>query len=387
MQTHHRRRLVRAALVAVLIVLVVAMAGLTGVGWYYSDQLLDPAKARPGFPDTALGGAEDGGTPVVLLAASANASRAGEWGLIWPDGAARVGAVVRDSDGRVERRLLDGTAPPAGTRVRLDPGMWRGDPRTAVGLDFQDVTVPTELGPAPAWYVPAPADQPGSTWAITVHGRGGSRLEALRVLPTLHRLGLPVLDLTYRNDEGAPRSPDGLLHLGDTEWRDVASAIRYALDHGARRVALCGWSMGGAVVEQVLARSELAGSVTAVVLDAPVSSWSETLRQQARNRNVPTALVPVAMAVSGWRGGIDFDRMELVDDPPVARPPTLLVHGDVDGTVPVTESRELAAAADRLHWPIRYLEVTGAEHTAAWNVDPARYEAALSGFLSGLVTR
>jgi uncharacterized protein len=397
MRTDRRRHRVRAAVIAVLTVLVLATAALGGIGWYYSDQLLDPAKARPGFPDTALGGAVDGGTPVVLLADSANATRPGEWGLIWRGGAARVGPVVRDAGGRVERRLLDGTAPPAGTRVRLDPGVWASDPRGAVGLDFSDVAVPTELGPAPAWYVPAAGppvtatqaagDRPGTTWVVTVHGRGGSRLEALRVLPALHRLGLPVLDISYRNDEGAPRSPDGLLHLGDSEWRDADAAVRYALDHGARRVVLYGWSMGGAVVEQVLARSELAGSVAAVVLDAPVSSWSQTLRLQARNRGLPTALTPVAMAVSGWRGDIDWGRMELAETPPAARPPTLLIHGGADTTVPVAESRQLAAAAGRLHWPIRYLEVPGAEHTAAWNVDPAGYEATLSDFLGNLMTR
>jgi dienelactone hydrolase len=372
----------RIVLAVVLTVLVVTAAGLLGVGWYYSDQLLDPAKARPGFPDTALGGADESGTPVVVLAASANAARPGEWGLIWRDGGARVGEVVRDSGDRVERRLLDGGAPPPGTRVRLDPGLWRGDPRTALGLDFQDVAVPTELGPAPAWYLPPPSGQPGGTWAITVHGRGGSRLEPLRALPTLHRLGLPVLDITYRNDEGAPRSPDGLLHLGDSEWRDVAAAVRYARDRGAGRVVLYGWSMGGELVEQFVGRSELAGSVSAVVLDAPVSGWRRTLDLQARNRGLPEALTPVAMAVSGWRAGIDFDRMELLDHPPEHRPPMLLVHGAADSTVPVRESRDLAAAADRLRWPIRYVEVPAAEHTAAWNVDRARYERELADFLT-----
>ena len=49
-----RRHPVRVALAVVLVVLVVTAGGAAGIGWYYSDQLLDPAKARPGFPALGL---------------------------------------------------------------------------------------------------------------------------------------------------------------------------------------------------------------------------------------------------------------------------------------------------------------------------------------------
>ena len=55
------------------------------------------------------------------------------------------------------------------------------------------------------------------------------------VLPFLHRQRLPVLDLAYRGDLGAPRPPDGVGHLGGTEWRDVDAAIRYAVRYGAEQ--------------------------------------------------------------------------------------------------------------------------------------------------------
>lgn len=370
-----KRRRLRVALIALAVVSVLLSGGLLGFGWYYSGELLEPENARPGYRDTVTSSA----LGTVSLAESRVTVLPGTWGLVWPGGGAKIGQVTQRSEGTVVRELR-GEAPADGTRVRMETSVWSTDPGTAHDLAYTDVRIPTELGDAPAWFVPAMS----STWVIAVHGRGGTRAEALRVMPALHTLGLPVLAITYRNDEGAPRSPDGLYHLGDTEWRDLEAAVRYAAQHGARDVVLYGWSMGGAIVGQFLARSSDAGAVTAVVLDAPVVSWTETLRLQSRNRGVPEQLVPVAELVSDWRAGLDFDRFDLRDNPPARKPPTLLFHGDADGTVPVQSSRDLVAAADDLGWPLRYVEVPGAEHAAAWNVDAQAYERALIDFLGSI---
>ncbi|XVV04576.1 alpha/beta hydrolase family protein [Actinosynnema sp. CA-248983] len=370
-----RRRRWRFAAVVFVVLLLLVTGGLVGVGWYYSGQLLEPDQARPGYPDTVTGV----GDGTVSLAESRVSALPGTWGLVWPDGAAKVGKVTGRSDGAVTREL-EGSAPPVGTKVRVETAVWTSDPRSAHGLHYRDVNVRTELGDAPAWLVPGTS----STWVIAVHGRGGSRAEALRVVPALHEAGLPVLAVTYRNDVGAPASPDGLFHLGDTEWRDVEAAVRYATEHGARDVVLYGWSMGGAIVGQFLGRSGEADEVVAVVLDAPVTNWTRTLELQSRNRGVPTQLVPIAELVSDWRVDLEFERFDLVSHPPAHKPRTLLFHGGADGTVPVGASRDLAAASHALGWPMRYVEVPAAEHTAAWNVDPEEYERTLTEFVGSL---
>ncbi|MEJ2855185.1 MULTISPECIES: alpha/beta hydrolase family protein [unclassified Saccharothrix] len=370
-----RRRRLRIAVLVVVVLFLLVSGGLIGVGWYYSGQLLEPAQARPGYPETVTGT----GDGTVSLAESRVSVLPGTWGLVWPDGAARVGGITDRSNGTVTRELV-GAAPPVGAKVRLETAVWTGDPKAALGLEYRDVVVRTELGDAPAWLVPGTS----STWVVAVHGRGGSRTEALRVVPALHGVGLPVLAVTYRNDAGAPPSPDGLFHLGDTEWRDVEAAVRYALEHGARDVVLYGWSMGGAIVGQFLGRSAEADEVVAVVLDAPVTNWTRTLELQSRNRGVPTQLVPVAELVSDWRADLEFERFDLVEHPPAHKPRTLLFHGGADGTVPVSTSRDLAAASHRLGWPMRYVEVPAADHTSAWNVDPAAYERTVTEFVGSL---
>jgi len=264
----------------------------------------------------------------------------------------------------------------------LDAAAFEPDP-AAVGLAFDEVTVSTPLGPCPAWQVPG-AD--GDTWAVLVHGRGGPRREALRVLPALHRLGLSALVVSYRNDPEAPASPDGRYHLGDTEWLDVEAAMAHAVAAGARRFVLVGWSMGAAIIGALLSRSALADRVAALVWDAPLVDWRATLRQQARVRHLPPALTEITTRVAGRRIGMDFDRFDLRAHPPTVRPPTLLVHTTGDSAVPVQPSRALAAVAPELGWPMTYLEVPHAEHTAAWNADPAAYEDAVTRFLARWLT-
>ncbi|MFP5069335.1 alpha/beta hydrolase family protein [Pseudonocardia nantongensis] len=264
----------------------------------------------------------------------------------------------------------------------VDAGPFDPDPG-ARGLAFDDVAVPTALGPAPAWHVPPAGGS--DIWALCVHGRGGTRREALRILPALHVAGLHQLVLSYRGDGAAPPSPDGRSHLGDTEWHDVAAAARYAYERGARRPVLVGWSMGVVLGGALLDRAPEAAGVAAVVWDAPLLDWRRTLRRQARSRGLPPSLARVAAVLTERRIGTDLDRFDLARRPPAARPPTLPLHSDGDTAVPVSLSRELAAAAPGAGWPMTYREFAGTEHTGSWNADPEGYERAVTGFLRSVL--
>ncbi|WP_308257987.1 alpha/beta hydrolase family protein [Pseudonocardia lacus] len=348
---------------------------VAGIGWLYSSILLDPT-ARPVYPERVLAADRES----VTLVANRLTRQPGIWGLRWADGLAALGPVVRDDRRSVVRELRGGPVPPVGTEAVLDTGPYDPDPG-AVGLEFEAVEVPGPLGAYPGWFVPG-GDRP---WVVLVHGRGGTLREGLRILPALHRRGHPALLISYRNDEGAPPSPDGFYHLGDTEWTDLEAAVGYARGRGADRVVLMGWSMGAAITGAFLDRSPAAACVAALVWDAPLVDWRATLRQQARNRRLPAQLSPLAGAVTERRIGIDFDRFDLRRRPPAVRPPTLVVHSTIDTAVPLSSSRALAAEAPRLDWPMRLVEVPDVEHTGSWNADPAGYERTVTGFLDDVL--
>ena len=269
---------------------------------------------------------------------------------------------------------------------------WAGTPETAHGLPTEEVTVESPVGHMPAWLVrpePALGAAAGNehTWAILIHGHGSARGEALRVIPLLHRLGLTSLAITYRNDVGAPASADRMHHLGSAEWEDTEAAIDYAVAHGARRIVLVGWSMGGGIALRTSVRSAHRERIAALVLDSPAVDWQDILIYHATALKAPAKMRELALWMMTSSIGARLVRLReplaLHEMTPAYYTrhlihPTLLFHALDDETVPPEPSRQLAAMRPDL---IEFVPVEGASHTREWNRDPVRYERRLVDYL------
>lgn len=374
-------RTVTAAASAFTAVLAAGAAGVA-VGRMASDAALKAAPGRPLPTEPRLTVHATTGDRLVLTRALASL-RPGTYGLAGDGSHAVVGPVLEaaapSADTVVRRleRVTHGTLEP-GDQVWLTPNLYVGNPGAALGLDHADIDVPGELGPLPAWFVPGVRD----TWVIAVHGLGTTREHPMNVMGFLHGLRFSVLALAYRGDLGAPRPPDGLNHLGETEWRDLDAAIRYAVRYGARRVVLYGWSTGAAMALRAAARSPLRDHVSGLVLDSPVLNWEATLRALAAARGTPDLLLPLAVRAAQGRAGLRADRLTDAADPARLSVPTLLIHGPDDVVAPWEFSRRLAAErADR----VALHTVREAPHGAMWNADPKEYEETVRRFLTPLM--
>jgi acetyl esterase/lipase len=190
--------------------------------------------------------------------------------------------------------------------------------------------------------------------------------------------GAPLLLISYRNDLGAPESPDGLYHLGETEWLDVQAGVRYALAHGARRVVLVGYSMGGELITQFMQRSRLSNDVSALVLDAPVLDWRSLIEFNSEQIGLPGFLgMPVEWMIDA-RVNPDWDSLDALQHPEDFHLPILLFHSTEDELVPISTSDDFAAELPR--W-VTYYRVPIVGHTESWNLNPHLYDRRLSRFL------
>jgi uncharacterized protein len=386
-QASQRRRR-RWPIVAVASLVVAAAVFYLGGGWYFSNYLYQHAlsgaakrAAKPSYNLTVT--AVTAGTVTLRVPADpGQLLTPGVWGLQWPTGYGQLTSIVGHGEGTVTRdfRQLAGAPLAAGTRVALDNKALPNNPSAALHLAVHDVAYPGPLGSYPAWFVPGP----GHTWAILLHGNSMDRLDTIKTVPTLHRLGLPVLMISYRNDTAAPRDPSGMLRYGQSEWQDLSAAVGYALAHGAHSVVLVGYSMGGAIAASFLERSPLAAQVAGVILDSPMLDFSRAVDLGASQQQlplvglaVPRSLTNVAKWMAGYRYGVDWSSLDYLKGAARIQAPILLFQGTADHTVPAATSDALARTAR----DVTYVRVSGADHLDCWNLDPARYDTAVQTFV------
>jgi pimeloyl-ACP methyl ester carboxylesterase len=232
---------------------------------------------------------------------------------------------------------------------------------------------------------------------LLLHGWSGSIApDLVELAPFLCRTA-SVLGLDFR---GHGASDDGPTTFGVLEIEDVAGAITWLGERGVTRVALVGSSMGGVTAlaaVAVLGDGRLAAAdadpdapaasieaprprIVAVVADAVTPELSLVVGRQARipfgRRLAERAFGRMGRIVGGDpRDTQPIRSVTLIEDVPL-----LLIHGDADPLVPIRDANRLAAAAPP---GTRHLVIAGAGHAAGHAVDPATYEATVTGHLRG----
>jgi uncharacterized protein len=326
----------------------------------------------------------------VTLSATADTRTPGRYTLWFSDdtGRLRIGGILSSDGETVTRELLAVDTGTLLTPARARFSGWFYQHPAELRLPCDDVDIDTAVGVAPAWLIPAAADS--GDWVIQVHGRGVTRAECIRAVPVFHRAGYTSLLISYRNDGVAPDSEDRRYALGGTEWRDVEAAIAFAVDRGAKRIVLMGWSMGGATSLQVSMLSAHTALLRGLVLESPVVDWRTVLDFQAAQSRVPRPVRLASLALLGSRWGkpltgqaqpIDLDSLNIVTRASELSVPTLLMHSADDGYVPPDASRQLAQRRPDL---VTYEEFTVARHAKLWNYDEQRFERVIGEWLAAL---
>jgi pimeloyl-ACP methyl ester carboxylesterase len=375
-----------------IVLIVFALLFYGGGGWYFSSQLGDDAfvvSAAEGTTFDIEVDAISADTITLVVPADSDPDLNGPVviGFEHEGGRLRLGTVIADlTDGNVDivtRRydVIHGPPPEVGDRGDLDPWLYAEDPWFLLDTPFR-VTYESELGAMDALYVSGRTD----TWVILVHGKGATERETFRMMNAVGTH--PMLAINYRNDPDQPADPSGYYRYGASEWKDVEGAVKYALEQGAENVILAGFSTGAALNLSFMYRSQLAGEVIGLIFDAPNVDFGRTVDYGASQRSlpligvqVPQSLTTMAKLIGSMRFDVDWSELDYLDDIDRIDVPILVFHGTGDTTVPVDVSERLAAERRDL---VTFLSFEGAEHVQSWNMDPARYDAAMRRFLDAL---
>lgn len=212
----------------------------------------------------------------------------------------------------------------------------QGPTASAAGLlGVEDVRLASGDGETlQAWYSPA---RPGKPTILYFHGNGGEITDRTERFAAYQAQGFGVFFLSYRGYGASTGSPTekGLVD-------DAGAAYDWLMARGvaADEVMLVGESLGSGVAVQLAAGRK----VRALALEAPFASAA----------NVAAAAywwLPVRLLMKD-----KFDSSALIDK---VKAPILVIHGDLDGVVPLSEGQALFARANE---PKEMVVIPGGNH-------------------------
>jgi alpha-beta hydrolase superfamily lysophospholipase len=384
-----RRRTLKVFLWALLALVALALVAAVAVGWVMSNRFLVP-KPYSLMAEFEIAAVDDdnpgnGGVIVTLPVAEeptqfSDVAKEGIYNLLWQGGHGRLGGVLNNDGRQVVRRVVDivGEPPRAGDPARLDVTVFRRDPLSDHGIEFEELELDGPSGKLRAWWM----DDGGKRAVLALHGRRRADLtETLRIMPTLRRSGWAVLALAYRNHDRSDPGPDGLFHYGHSEVEDALAGVAELERRGVEEVVLYGFSMGGAVALEALKRWPAEGPrLQGVILDSPLLDPRTVIAKGARDSGLPRAelLTDLALWVARLRTGVDWSNLDQRRAAAAIDVPLLLIAGTADHTIPIALVDEFAALVEA---PIEYLRLEGVDHVEGWNRDRPRYEQAVERFL------
>lgn len=246
----------------------------------------------------------------------------------------------------------------------------------------QDVSITTPDAETLRGWLVRPA-QPNGDAVLLLHGLGDNRLGMTGYAQLLLGHGFMVLlpDSRAHGLSGGTIATYGLIERGDIrEWVDLLRT-----EAGAHCVYGMGESMGAA---QLLQSLPAGAPFCAVVAESAFANFREIAYDRMGQpfhlgpwvgRTVLRPLVEIAFLRARWKYGLDMEQVSPESAVAETNVPVLLIHGQIDGNIPVRHSRRIHALAPQtVLW-----EVPGADHCGAIAAAPREFQNRLLDWFGG----
>jgi pimeloyl-ACP methyl ester carboxylesterase len=273
-----------------------------------------------------------------------------------------------------------------------DPGEL---PPPAGPREFRAFTFQASRGPGPALHLPAweiPGDRPSGPIIICTPGWGDSKVG---VLPRLGAFLPHASHVIAWDPAGLGESPAGSqCNLGtEADVEALCELARTCVSPHApspkpQALILFGWSLGAGVSLVAATRLAREGMTPlGVIAEAPyreaktpVVNFLESVRLPYRAA-APFAMAWLGLHLRGTMNWKSFDRARFAPDLPC---PLLVLHGTLDAICPITDGRQIAAAARRS----LFVSIEGAGHNDLWTDERHRpqCERAVADFVHAVTS-
>jgi len=210
---------------------------------------------------------------------------------------------------------------------------------------------------------------------VLVHGMWSSWLEMASLGRDLHNRGFDLLLFDLR---GHGQSDPSRLYLGRRERVDIRAVMNWAQEEGFTndRIGWLGYSMGGSTILMEAARNPL---IQVAVIDSPYGNLPQVLDDQlSRHSGLPGWFNPgILLAARVIYGVRTDDLVPIRSARSWGERPLLLIHGESDTIVPVSQARELASAVGG---SCLTMTLPGVDHVQAYASDPDAYVRVVGSF-------
>jgi pimeloyl-ACP methyl ester carboxylesterase len=260
---------------------------------------------------------------------------------------------------------------PSNHPPRLDP--------KAVSIDAQSWSARTRDGlTLRGWYYPT---EKRRHLIVLIHGMGGAWPEMAALGRDLHQHEYDVLLFDLR---GHGASDPSRLFMGRRERGDLRAVLSWAYAQGFTndRIGWLGYSMGASTLLMEAAQNP---NIQVAVIDSPYGSLPELLNTQLpKHSHLPSWFNPGILTAARFAFGVRTDDLIPIRSAKRWGPrPLMLIHGEADSIVPVSQARRLASAAGP---SCQAVTLPGVEHVQAYDFDPERYVTAVNTFFSQHLT-
>jgi uncharacterized protein len=173
---------------------------------------------------------------------------------------------------------------------------------------------------------------------ILFHGKDNNKSSLLDSAKIFHNLGYDTLLVDFR---GSGKSSGNVTTVGVEEAKDVVAAVNYLQQLKIEKpIILYGISMGSAAILRAIAYYHI--QPNAIILELPFTTLLSAVKSRLSNSYLPPS--PMAELIVFWGGiqhGFNAFQHQPLEDAKVVKCPTLILVGERDSTVTISEIKQL----------------------------------------------